>query len=103
MKAKATEAKEEMVKENVTTADQPGISRVSTLDHARANARAKDFSENATTAEKLDLPPVSAPTAKEMKVNLENGRIHRSLERRRIHRSLERRKSQRKGLRNMAR
>ncbi len=47
--------------------DQPGISRESALDHTRAKARAEDSTENATTAEKLDIQPVNAPRAKEMR------------------------------------
>ena len=65
--ARAKEAKEERAKGSATSADQAGISRESAANRTRAKAHAKDSKENATTAEKLDIQPASAPRAKEMK------------------------------------
>ncbi len=65
-RARAKEAKEEKAKENVIPADQRGISRESapTDTRAMAKAKAEDSRENATTAEKLDIQPASAPKSK---------------------------------------
>ncbi len=65
--ARAKEAKGERAKESAKIADQAGISRESALDHTRAKAKTKACKENATTAEKLDIEPASAPRAEEMK------------------------------------
>ncbi len=59
-KASAMEAKEEKAQENATSADQPGISRESALNHTRAKAKAKVSKESATVAEKLVAQPTSA-------------------------------------------
>ncbi len=89
-KARAQEAKEENVKKNATTTDQPGIFRETALNHTRAKARANDSKENATTAEKSDIQPASAPRAKEMRKEPGAKEDAKELEQRRIQRKRQR-------------
>ncbi len=68
-KARSKEAKEGKADESATIADQPCISRESALNHtrAKAKARAKDSTDNATIAEKLGIQAAGVPGEKEMK------------------------------------
>ncbi len=69
-KAGAKEAKEERAKESATIADQPGIFREGAPNRTREMAKARDFKNNATSVEKLDIQPANAPRAKEMRKDL---------------------------------
>ncbi len=59
-------AKEEKTNENATTAEPPGISRESSLSSTKARARATNFKEDITIAEKLHTQPANAPRTREM-------------------------------------
>ncbi len=63
--AQATET-EARARESAATAEPPGISQENAHTRARANAKSKDFEENASTAEKSVIRPASAPRTKEM-------------------------------------
>ncbi len=59
-------AKEARAKESATTAEPPGISQESAHGRSMAKAKAKDFKEKASRAERWATRPANAPITNEM-------------------------------------